>query len=146
MGRRATCFDNAVAESFFATYKKSSSTPGHGSRGPMLTSSPGHTCSTTVRTVRAAWSSTVRHGRQPLPAIVTDPARAVGRAAVRVTDRGGSSRRWRRVMSSFWVRICGAGSGHAGGHSGQVASISDISIRSVRECFSGGSASSASRA
>jgi transposase InsO family protein len=22
MGRRATCFDNAVAESFFATYKK----------------------------------------------------------------------------------------------------------------------------
>lgn len=22
MGRRATCFDNAVSESFFATYKK----------------------------------------------------------------------------------------------------------------------------
>ena len=34
MGRRATCFDNAVAESFFATYKKNSSTPARGMTSP----------------------------------------------------------------------------------------------------------------
>jgi putative transposase len=40
MGQRATCFDNAVAESFFATIKRSSSTPARGLASPRFGSTP----------------------------------------------------------------------------------------------------------
>jgi transposase InsO family protein len=56
MGSRGDCFDNAVAESFFATLKKNSSTAGHGRSRPTYAARS----STTSRSSTTANDATAR--------------------------------------------------------------------------------------
>ena len=98
MGRRATCFDNAVAESFFATYKKElihirprqPRADADNLARPHLLHYRDHGACRMVQHC-AAWQATPScRGHRPTPA-------PWGAPQCRVTDRGGSFRRWRRV-------------------------------------------------